>query len=316
MKDFAKLFKKVGGKEILRQYSQSHVLLFAIIETLCMGFSKKGLEIVRNAVNYKRLNWLKRKYCTQIEKYCQTYTDENIIHKISNKIWICWLQGMEQAPPLVQRCYQSVCKNLPPEREIVVLTEQNYRDYVTFPDYIQQKIDNSVITKTHFSDLLRLELLNRYGGTWIDATVFISGSEIPAYMLSSELFMFQVLKPGLDGHAIVTSSWFMTAHSSHPILLLTQHLLYEYWKSHQNLIDYFLLHDFMQLAIETFPKEWNKVIPFSNALPHILLLRLFEPYDEHIWEAVKQMTPVHKLTYKYSKEDIQKQNTYYAKLFC
>ncbi|MDE6706790.1 MAG: capsular polysaccharide synthesis protein [Oscillospiraceae bacterium] len=316
MKDFAKLFKKVGGKEILRQYSQTHVLLFAMIETLCMGFSKKGLELVREAVAYKQLNWLRRKYHIQIEKYCQAHTDDHVVHQISNKVWICWLQGMEQAPSLVRRCYQSVCENLPPEREIVVLTEQNYRDYVTFPDYIQQKINNGVITKTHFSDLLRLALLNRYGGTWIDATVFLSSSEIPSYMLHSELFMFQILKPGLDGHSIVTSSWFMTAHSSHPILLLTQHLLYEYWKNHQNLIDYFLLHDFMQLAIETFPKEWNKVVPFSNSLPHILLLRLFEPYDKHIWEAVKHMTPVHKLTYKYSKEDIQKKNTYYTELFC
>ena len=33
-------------------------------------------------------------------------------------------------------------------------------------------IDSGQITKTHLSDLLRLELLIRYGGTWIDATVF------------------------------------------------------------------------------------------------------------------------------------------------
>jgi hypothetical protein len=314
MGDFGKLFNKVGGKEILRQYAQTGVLFFALTETLRMGFSKKGLEIVREAVNYKKLNKIRKKYSGKIESYRRSHPENKAKHKFSDNVWICWLQGMEQAPPLVQRCYRSVCENLPPERKVVVLTEDNYREYVKFPKHIQQKIDSGIITKTHFSDLLRLELLNRYGGTWIDATVFLSDKNIPEYMLRSELFMFQMLKPGRDAHAAITSSWFMTAHSAHPILMLTQYLLYDYWKDHNSLIDYFLLHDFMQLAIETYPQEWDKVVPFSNALPHILLLRLFEPYDERIWKAVKDMTPVHKLTYKFSDEDTRKKGTYYKEI--
>lgn len=41
-----------------------------------------------------------------------------------------------------------------------------------FPKYIEEKWKRGVITHTHMTDLLRLELLIRYGGTWIDATVF------------------------------------------------------------------------------------------------------------------------------------------------
>ena len=73
-------------------------------------------------------------------------------------------------------------------------------------------------------------------------------------------------------------------------------------------------HDFFQLAIEAFPEEWSKVVPFSNATPHILLLRLFEPFDPQIWEGIRQMTPFHKLTYKFSQEDAETAGTYYRAL--
>ena len=68
-------------------------------------------------------------------------------------------------------------------------------------------------------------------------------------------------------------------------------------------------------TIEAYPDEWNKVVPFSNATPHILLLRLFEEYDETIANAVKEMTSFHKLTYKFEESDTTIKNTFYQVLF-
>ena len=313
MKKFVQLFNKVGGKQVLLQYSRAHVLLFALVETLLLGFSKKSLEILRLAINNKVLGKLRKKYKRFIKEY-KEQESQDLEQNHSNKVWVCWLQGIENAPGLVQKCYQSLQENLM-DREIILLTEENYRDYVQFPDYIQQKIDSGVITKTHMSDLLRLELLNNYGGTWIDATVFCSGGNIPDYMLDSDLFLFQNLKPGLDGHCTRISSWFITACTNHPILRLTQAMLYDYWKTNKGMMDYFLIHDFFELAIEAYPEEWNMVVPFSNSVPHILLLRLFEKYNEKVWKNEKEMTPFHKLSYKF---DVNQENvigTYYDALF-
>lgn len=312
MKKFLALFEKVGGKEILRQYWQCHVLLFAMIQTLLQGFSKKSLEIVRLSVNNRVLKKLRKKYRKAVSQFQAQYEPQP--RQQSNKVWICWLQGMENAPALVQKCYRSMQENLT-DREIILLTEENYRNYVNFPRYIQEKIDSGIITKTHFSDLLRLELLLNHGGTWIDATVYCSGGNIPGYMLDSQLFTFQTLKPGLDGQSACISSWFMTGCTNHPILLLTRHLLYTYWQKNKKLVDYFLLHDFFQIAIEAYPQEWSQVIPYSNSTPHILLLRLFEVYDSQLWEAAKAMTPFHKLTYKFSSQQTELPDTYYDKLF-
>lgn len=311
MKRFLALFKKVGGMDILKQYRRGHVFVFAMVQTLLMGFSKKGLELVRAGVNHKLLGKLRRKYKSEIAAFMAKA--EPLPQARSRKVWVCWLQGMEQAPALVQRCHRSLQEHLS-HREIILLTEENYRQYVTFPAHIQQKIDKGIITRTHMSDLLRLELLIHHGGTWIDATVFCSGDNIPDYMLESDLFLFQTLKPGLDGHATAISSWFMTSCTNHPILLLTRHLLYNYWKTHNAMVDYFLLHDFFQLSIEVYPELWNQVTPFSNATPHILLLRLFASFDPQAYDAICDQTPFHKLSYKFTRQEGELPHTYYTYL--
>lgn len=106
----------------------------------------------------------------------------------------------------------------------------------------------------------------------------------------------------------------MTAEEGDRIISLTLALLYEYWRRNDGLADYYIFHDFFEIAVETYPEEWKKVVPFSNSTPHILLLRLFEQYDEQVWEAVKQQTAVHKLSYKNSETDMGKQGTYYRKI--
>ena len=297
-KNFLNIFKKVNGFNVIKQYAKSRVLIFALIQILTQGTSKKSLEIVRNSVDNKIINRLRKKYKNYILDNKEMILQESSKREYSDKIWFLWLQGIEQAPEIVKMCYNSIQQNLD-NRELILLTDNNYRDFITFPDYIQEKIDEGIITKTHLSDLLRLELLTKYGGTWVDATVYISSSNFPNYMLKSDLFLFQKLKPGLDGNPRSISSWYITSCTNNPILLLAKGLLFEYWKNNNYLIDYFLLHDFIELAIETYPDEWKKVVPFSSSTPHILLLRLFDSFNEEMWTSIVSQTSIHKLTYKY-----------------
>ena len=274
MNKFSILFNKVDGWKIIRQYMYSHVLIYALFMILINGFSKKSLEIVRLGVSNKLLKRLRKKYEHDIIEY-KNKSNNNLEHISSNKIWMYWGQGVGNAPEVVQKCYNSIKENVA-NKEIVMLDDSTYREYVSFPEHIQKKIDSGVITKTHFSDLLRLELLIKYGGTWIDSTVYCSGKNYEKFMFEDDLFFFQCLKPGLDGHATCISSWLLTAKTNNNVLLLTRELLYKYWKNHNKMIDYFLLHDFMQIALETYQEDWKKVVPVSNSIPHILLLRLFE----------------------------------------
>lgn len=308
MKNFLKTFHKVGGKTILKQYWHAGVLFYALWMALMLGFSKKSLEILRLAVSNKILKKLRKKYAPFIREYKQNNINSGE-RKQSNKVWVFWMQGMETAPLLVQACFSSLQQHLK-DKEIILLTEKNYRNYVSFPEHIQKKVDNGTITLTHFSDILRLSLLLQYGGTWIDATVFCSDAKYPSYFFESDLFVFQTLKPGLDGQALRISSWFMSAGSNHPILKLTQSLLYHYWEKNQQMVDYFLLHQFFELAIEAYPEEWKKVPPFSSALPHMLFFKLFEPFEAEEWERIKKQCSFHKLSYKNAPNIIEKDSCF------
>jgi len=93
--------------------------------------------------------------------------------------------------------------------------------------------------------------------------------------------------------------------------MAVRELCYQYWKENNNMWDYFLLHDFTAIVLDFYPEEWSKVVPRDNATPHILLLRLFERYDEKMWEAIKEQTPFHKLTYKFDEENTLLEDTFY-----
>ena len=304
-------FKKQGGLNLIKQYWQGGAFFTAVGEFLLLGKSKTSLEILRNAASLKIKQKLERKYKSKIDEIEKKYTEQKI--ESERKVWVCWFQGIDAAPDIVKKCYSSLKKNIT-DREIVLITEKNYRDYVSFPDEIQKKIDCGVIRGAHMSDLLRLELLQNYGGTWIDATVFCSSNNIPKYMLDSELFLFQCLKPGKDGQPSIISNWFITAKPNQKFIYMIREVLYEYWKKNDDVIDYFIFHDFFQMLIERYPEEWNKVIPFSNGTPHILLLRMFEEYNDEMWRAVTAMTPFHKLSYKFDDAQRLKSNTYYKKI--
>ena len=304
-------FKKQGGMKLLKQYWQGGALFTGIGEFLLLGKNRTALEILRLSTTLKTKQKLEKKYRWKLEEFDENYVEKE--HKTSNKIWICWFQGMENAPELVKKCYESVVGNNP-DKEVVVITTENMGDYVTFPDFLMEKWKQGIITHTHMTDLLRLELLINHGGMWLDATVLCTG-KAPDYFFDSNLFFYQCLKPGRDGHASYISSWLMEAKTNNKVLMAARELCYEYWKNHNAMIDYFLLHDFMAIVLDKYEEEWKRVVPRDNATPHELLLRLFDPYDERMWNAIKEQTPFHKLTYKFEVEETKKQNTFYKVIF-
>lgn len=308
-------FQKQGGMKLIKQYAKSGSLGTAVGEFALLGKSRTALELLRLSTQLKVKQKLEKKYRSKLEEFDKIY-DQSLLHENSNKVWICWFQGMENAPALVQKCFESIKTNLT-DCEIVLITLENLEQYVQFPDYIIEKWKAGAITHTHLTDLLRLELLIKYGGMWLDATVFCSEerSRIPNYFFDSNLFFYQCLKPGRDGHCQYISSWLMSAKTNNRVLMATRELCYEYWKKNNSMDDYFLLHDFFSIVLDHYLEEWKAVIPRDNAAPHVLLLRLFDKYDESLWLAAKAQTPFHKMTYKFSEEETNKAGTFYKVLF-
>lgn len=267
------------------------------------GYSNTELFPVQE--RYKQYLRMKRKYGKFEKKYSLRSCENPKI------VWICWLQGIENAPNIVKVCYESVISNFKDDWKVVVLTEENIFEYISMPEYIIKKWKKGIITNTHFSDLLRMEILIKYGGLWSDATVFYT-NPIPAYIYDTPFFTYH--HSFRYDVAVVFESWFIYSVANHPLLLETRDMIYKYWKDNNRLNEYFLFHLFFTIATEIYPEYWNSVPVFSDIIPHILASELFNNYEEERFNQIKEMTSVHKLSYKLNEDKKRKKNTFYYKI--
>lgn len=301
-------YKKAGGIKLLRLYLQNGALFTAVIQFLLLGRSKKALEILRLSVGFKVHQKLEREYGKFVNRNLSE--DTPIESRNPKFLWIYWHQGIENAPELVRCCYRSVVKNLS-NWDIRVITAENINEYVQFPSHIMKKVDNGQITLTHLSDLLRLELLIRYGGLWMDSTVLCTDGNIPDVILKSDLFCYQCLKPGADGHSSLMSSWLIYSKANNHLLKETLKLCYKYWETHSYMVDYFLLHQFFSIVCDRVPDEARKIPQYCNSTPHIMLLNILEKFDQVVWNDICNQTSFHKLSYKLPLQGSEIGGTYY-----
>lgn len=257
------------------------------------GFADKYLA--GQLTMYKSYSWLKKHFendLKQIEVELPKKQNGEVAEK---RVWICWLQGMENAPRIVQECYESVCYWMK-DWKITVITDDNMDEYVEFPDYIVNKWRAGIISNTHLSDLLRLELLVRYGGLWLDSTTYMTEA-MPSYITDSDFFVYR--NGWMDMEMINMGSWLMySKYKNNIILSETQSLLYGYWKKYNYIKNYFLMHIFFRMVTDENPKLWNQVPMINHIDSHLLMQELPKQYDENRCKQIMQLTPIHKLTYK------------------
>lgn len=228
--------------------------------------NKKGMELFRERLDLSIQGTLKRRY---YKKSITVNYQSPILKKLdsSQNIWFMWLQGIEHAPQLCQANFSYLKRNH--GNVVHLITLDNVFNYIELPDFIKDKWENGVISNTHFSDIVRLQLLSTYGGTWIDATVFVN-----KHFLNNltEFCLPQTYKPGSNGHALPVSSWFIHAPVGNRYIRRVRDLLFLYWEKNNRLINYFLVHHFMVIASEEMDNYLNIVYPLDNSMPHYPML--------------------------------------------
>ena len=221
----------------------------------------------------------------------------------ADTIWWCWLQGMDNAPPIVKQCYASLEKL---GRKIIILTEDNLSDYVNFPECIIRARKEGKISNAHFSDLLRVELLSRLGGCWIDATVLCTGTKnINRILENYSLFCYRAIMKNETSSYITYDSWFIYSSKPSAILSDTRQMLYKYCENEDRLMHYFLFHIMFTLATWRHPDECAKLPIYSTEPCHIMQTEMFYPFSKLRYEELCDMSDIHKLTYKYEGDKVK-----------
>ena len=267
----------------------------------------KNRDVKSVAYQCKDYEKLYRQYKAQIQEGVSTTAER--VH--SDKVWVCWLQGYEKAPALVKACINSI-HNVMPEKDIVILTNENYKQYVDFPEYIEKKFQKGQIGMAHFSDLLRISLLTQWGGMWIDATALCTDKAFFEYVSEQPLFVFKQLNlSNQDDPPIIASSWFISCMANDPIIALTKKLLYLYWKDYDYLMNYFTFHLFFAMACRRYKEEWDSVPMFNNNSPHVLMFELTSDYTNERWNQIMKMSGIHKLQRYKDYSNLKKSNYCY-----
>jgi hypothetical protein len=195
----------------------------------------------------------------------------------SNKtIWMCWFQGEghEQMPGLNRECI-SRWRYYNPGMEVNVLSDETISDYVPeYYDIIKDSPERSWAAK---SDLLRILLLSKFGGVWVDASVY------PMLPLS-EFYNKIVNETGFFSYRFIprgsfrpkqglceTVSWFLCVET--PV-----HYIIEKWK--YNFIEVFksnvpwLYYNFHQTLTDLYDADSkakyiiDNMVQISEKIPH------------------------------------------------
>lgn len=242
--------------------------------------------------------------------------ESSVPDDLSECVWVCWWQGIENAPDLVKRCIESIKINAGPHK-VIIITDKNYYDYVDFPDWVIKKYQAGTISKTHLSDILRLELLSKYGGLWIDATFFCCDS-IVSYFAEP---LWSIKRPNYRHISVACGQFanysFGCNLENRTIFKNIEDYLLQYWNNYNYMVDYLFL-DYLivqaQKNSEYVRNEFEKIKP-NNPKCDELVKILGKKYDVTIWNKIKKETKLFKLTWKTKFPSyVDGEKTFYGKL--
>ena len=297
LKTYYSILRKKGFYTCLRELKKA-------VWPLWFTRNREAIELIQAE---RASRYLLCKYGSLIAKPLDT-PQSNVPTRI---IWICWLQGLEQAPDIVQKCVASV-KHHMPDYKVQILTSENIFDFVSLPEHIVRKYQKGTISFTHFSDILRTALLVQHGGIWLDATVLLTDS-IPSQMTDAPLFFLQKSILSTTPHA--GSSWLLVAQKGNPVLQRVLDLLAAYWERENKLRDYYLFHLFLYLVLTKNPQgeEACQQIPYVlNVDAHIMRALLNTEFSDNQWKLLTSLSFVHKLTWKFNPNELlNKPGTFY-----
>ena len=140
------------------------------------------------------------------------------INQLTGKFWTMWLQ--DDIPEAIQMCLDTIKHFYP---NIIIINEKNISKYIDIPDFIYEKYKKGTIKPCHFSDYLRVCLLDKYGGTWLDSTCYML-NKIPKYITKEKFFIMQ------DINKNTISNFFIHSAKNNYIVKTMRIYLEEYWK--------------------------------------------------------------------------------------
>lgn len=261
----------------------------------------------KNGLAFKQLRY--RRKCIldylrgEFKEIMQNYKTKEIDYDNKStfgNIWVFWLQGEENATEAVRMCIESMKKNANGHK-VIVLDAKNYSEYITLPEHILEKYKKGIISNTHLSDVIRVNILCEYGGLWLDASVYVK-EPIPEKVFQYAFFSKRHESP--HKHLGPETQWIVGIMGGKPNLLyflFARDCFEKYWKEHNATIDYFLfdyITDLFYTEFDEFKEQIRELDSRVNCNFYNVGSHMNEKYSKEAFERLTENTFLIKIPYK------------------
>lgn len=259
------------------------------------------------------LNYLETELKDVISKY-RLVNEKEVNTSNERYIWTLWWQGEDSMPPLVKACNKQLRKNANGAK-VILITKDNYNEYIELPEYILEKREKGIISFPQLSDILRFTLLEKYGGLWLDSTIYTS---IP---ISESYFKY----PFFSQHTKWSDTCFVQHNLWHgfsmgsqkggKLVSFAKEMFFEYWKDHDHLVDYLMIDYIIMLAYINFPDIKAEIdsLPYSSERLYDLVNLLSKEFDNKNFDLLMDECIFSKLDWRKTYEtSVKGKETYYS----
>ncbi len=305
-------------KEWRKVFSTSKKIAFADLLTILYFFPK-----LRNQFTYKGVEKKDKEVLSFIEK-----NHKEIIEKLKKEkshgdekgekvVWILWWQGLDKAPEIVKLCINSVKKQFP-DFEIKIIDKDNYSSYIEVPKFILEKVDKKIISITTFSDIIRASLLEKYGGLWLDSTLFFSNSGYECDLAGKDLYTVREMNEDVlywPNKGRWNIYFLYSGFKKNRLYSLIKECFFDLFRKYDYLPEYFYVDYLVWTAYNNFPevKEAFSKVPRSCEMLDRLNSELDNEYEKKKLDSVLKLNWVSKFNRRIEhKKEIDKRLTNYG----
>jgi hypothetical protein len=256
------------------------------------------------------------RYSYIIDKYINLQASDNI-NKVEKKIWMIWWQGIDENTPITVKKNINRVKQLHPCWDINIITKNNYKKFVEIPKHMEKHIDENDFSFTHISDYLRIVLLEKYGGIYLDCNFFLLE---PLDFLTD--YSFYTIKHGLYSQWHVSKGkWltgFMAAGKNNVLYSFLKDMYDSYFADYSFVPLYFFIDAVIALGYENIKSVRNEIesVPYNNSQYNFINFSGNEAFDNRVWETIVSDTFAFNVNSKnFFKKMIDGKITYFGYIY-
>lgn len=306
-------------------------------------YSRKAVEFFKLSKNFNMMtafNYIKNRHTLGHEKfsvYVQQYLESYFATVIDyykkgnrdlypvrkrtnideNIVWVCWWQGEDHMPDVVDMCVKqlrALCGRVPGVT-FVLITEENYRNYIELPTFVIDKLNKGIINLTAFSDILRQCLLSAHGGAWIDATVLCTSTEGIEKLFHTPYFSIKIenekVNKASEGQVVTGGRWagFFLNNVGTSLFAFVRDCLLYYWERQDYCINFYIQNYCIKMAVDNFIDMRGTVDSQPFFCNHVYFIE--ECFKKGTELIIKDDTYFYKLSYKiFTENQIQQLKDY------